>query len=64
MPVARLSIMEGRNEAEIAQLIAAVTEAIHKSLGAPHRNIRVLVEQVPRSQWGIAGKTALELGET
>ncbi len=63
MPIARLSIMEGRNEEEVARLIAAVTEAIHQSLGAPHRNIRVLVEEVPLTHWGIGGKSAAELGE-
>lgn len=64
MPIARLSIMEGRSEQEIATLIDAVTQAIHASLQAPHRNIRVLVEVVPFTQWGIGGKTAAELGET
>jgi 4-oxalocrotonate tautomerase len=64
MPIARIAIMEGRSEHEIASLIDAVTEAIHASLGAPHRNIRVLIEVVPLTQWGIGGKTAAELGET
>ena len=64
MPIARLSIMEGRDEKEVAALIAAVTEAIHRSLNAPHRNIRVLVDEVPYTHWGIAGKSAAELGET
>lgn len=64
MPIARLSIMEGRSTEEVADLIDAVTEAIHQSLRAPRPNIRVLVDEVPLSHWGIAGKTASELGET
>lgn len=63
MPIARLSIMEGRTKEEIADLITAVTEAMHNSLGAPHRNIRVLVDEVPLSHWGIGGSTAESLGE-
>ena len=63
MPIANLSIMEGRNEEQIAALIEAVTEAIHTSLSAPRENIRVIVSEVPRSLWGIAGKSAKELGK-
>ena len=62
MPIARLSIMEGRSEQEIATLIQAVTEAIHTTLDAPHHNIRVLVDVVPCAQWGIGGQTAAALG--
>ncbi|QIM47746.1 2-hydroxymuconate tautomerase family protein [Pusillimonas sp. DMV24BSW_D] len=63
MPIARLSIMEGRSDEDVAKLIAAVTEAIHASLDAPHQNIRVLVDEVPRTHWGIAGVSAAERGE-
>jgi 4-oxalocrotonate tautomerase len=62
MPIARISIMDGRTDEEKAVLIAAVTEAIHQSIGAPMENIRVLLDEVPRTQWGIAGKTAHALG--
>jgi len=64
MPIARISIMEGSDDERKAALIAAVTEAIHASFGAPHEVIRVLLDEVPRSQWGIGGKTALALGKT
>jgi 4-oxalocrotonate tautomerase len=63
MPIARISIMEGRTDEQKAALIAAVTEAIHQSVAAPYENIRVLLDEVPRSQWGIGGKTALALGK-
>ena len=62
MPIAQISIMDGRTDEEKAKLIAAVTEAIHQSVDAPYENIRVLLHEVPRTQWGIAGKTAKELG--
>lgn len=64
MPIARISIMEGRTDEQKAALIAAITEAIHQSIDAPYANIRVLIDEVPRSQWGIAGKAALSLGIT
>lgn len=62
MPIANLSILEGRNEEQIAALIEAVTEAIHQSLAAPRESIRVLVSEVPRTHWGIAGQSAKALG--
>jgi 4-oxalocrotonate tautomerase len=62
MPIAQISIMDGRTDEEKAKLIAAVTEAIHQSVDAPYENIRVLLQEVPRTQWGIGGKTAKELG--
>jgi len=62
MPIANLSILEGRNEEQIAALIEAVTEAIHQSLSAPRESIRVLVSEVPRTHWGIGGQSAKALG--
>ncbi|MBN9429120.1 MAG: 2-hydroxymuconate tautomerase family protein [Burkholderiales bacterium] len=64
MPIARISIMEGHSDEKKAELIAAVTEAIHRSMDAPYEVIRVLLDEVPRTQWGIGGKTALALGKT
>lgn len=63
MPIAHISIMEGHTDERKAAIIAAVTEALHESMEAPRENIRVLLEEVPRSQWGIGGKTALALGK-
>ncbi len=63
MPIARISIMEGHEDSKKAEIIAAVTEALHVSMNAPHEAIRVLLDEVPRTQWGIGGKTALALGK-
>ncbi len=57
MPIAVLQILEGRDVHTKAQLIGAVTEAIHLTLDAPMATIRVLVTEVPAAQWGIAGET-------
>lgn len=43
-------------------MIEKVTAALHEAVGAPVENIRVWIHDVPRTQWGIAGKTAAELG--
>ena len=62
MPLAIIHILEGRDDAKKAALIARVTDAISESLDAPRENVRVIVQEVPKSQWGIAGKTAKQLG--
>jgi 4-oxalocrotonate tautomerase len=62
MPFAHISILEGREPEKVEAMIAEVTEALHRSLGAPTESIRVIVEEVPKTHWGIGGKTAKALG--
>ena len=62
MPIAQVNIMAGRTDEQKAKMIAAVTEAIHDSLGAPRETIRVLVNEIPSTHWGIGGQTAKSLG--
>lgn len=62
MPIAHIRILEGRTPEQVASVIAEVTQALHRSLGAPVESVRVLVEEVPKSHWGIGGKTAATLG--
>jgi 4-oxalocrotonate tautomerase len=62
MPIAHISIMEGRTSEQVEAMILEVTAAIHRSLGAPVDTIRVLVEEVPKTHWGIGGKSAKSLG--
>ena len=62
MPIAQIQIIQGRSAEQIETMIAEVTQAIHRSLGAPVESVRVLVEEVPNTHWGIGGKTAKQLG--
>jgi 4-oxalocrotonate tautomerase len=55
-------MMEGRSEQQVEAMIQAVTEAIHRTLDAPIEAVRVLVDEVPKTHWGIAGQTAHKLG--
>ncbi len=63
MPLAMLHILEGRDEQKKAALIAAVTEAISTTLNAPRESIRVLIQEIPKTQWGVGGKTIKDLGK-
>jgi 4-oxalocrotonate tautomerase len=56
MPIAVIHLMEGRDEAKKARAIAAVSQALVESLDAKPEAVRVILLEVPRTNWGIAGK--------
>lgn len=62
MPIAHINIMEGRTDEQKEMLVAEVTSAISRSLDSPEQNIRVLIHEVPKQNWGIAGSSAKKLG--
>jgi 4-oxalocrotonate tautomerase len=62
MPFAQIYMIEGRTDEQKKAVIEKVTEALHEAVGAPRENIRVWIQDIPKTQWGIAGKTAAELG--
>lgn len=62
MPIIQVSMMEGRNDEQKEALIAALTEATVQSLGAPRDSVRVLLNEIPKTHWGIGGKSAKALG--
>lgn len=62
MPFAQINMIEGRTDEQKRVLIQRVTDAISESLDAPRENVRIMINEVPKTQWGIAGKTAQELG--
>jgi 4-oxalocrotonate tautomerase len=62
MPFAQVYLIEGRTEDQKRAVIEKVTDALVEALGAPKENVRVWLTEVPKTQWGIAGKTAKDLG--
>ena len=62
MPFAQIHIMEGRTEEQKRAVIEKVTAALVEAVGAPIETVRVLITEVPKTQWGIGGKTAKDLG--
>ena len=62
MPFAQIHIMEGRTDEQKRAVIEKVTAALVEAVGAPIETVRVLITEVPKSQWGIGGKTAKDLG--
>jgi len=62
MPIAQLYIMEGRSDAQKERLIESVTESIATSLDVSIESVRVIITEMPKQHFGIAGKSAKALG--
>lgn len=62
MPTIHVALIEGRTDEQKASLIHALTEASHESIGAPRESVRVIINEIPKTQFGIGGKTAKALG--
>lgn len=63
MPIATINILEGRSEEKKEKLIEKVTEAIHEALEAPYESIRIIINEMPKQHYGIAGKSAKKMGK-
>ncbi|WP_268751264.1 4-oxalocrotonate tautomerase [Aneurinibacillus migulanus] len=61
MPFIQISLIAGRSDEKVRELIKNVTDTVAKTLEAPHANIRVLVSEIPASHWGIGGAPASEV---
>jgi 4-oxalocrotonate tautomerase len=64
MPIAIVHIVEGRSAEKKAALIENVSRAISLSLDAPLETVRVLIQEVPKTQWGIGGTTLADLSRS
>ncbi len=62
MPFAQIYMLEGRTEDQKRAVIEKVTQALQEAVGAPKETIRVWIQDVPKTNWGIAGVSAKDLG--
>jgi 4-oxalocrotonate tautomerase len=62
MPFIQIYMLEGRSDEVKKTLIEKVTDACVDAGCGPADHVRIMIQDVPKSQWGIAGKTAKELG--
>jgi 4-oxalocrotonate tautomerase len=58
MPTIQASILAGQTDGEKAALISALTHAVVETIDAPIDSVCVIVDEVPRSHFGVAGKPA------
>lgn len=62
MPFAQIYILEGRTDEQKQAVIEKVTQALVEAVGVPANTVRVLIQDVPKANWGIAGVSAKDLG--
>jgi 4-oxalocrotonate tautomerase len=62
MPILQVNILEGRTDEQKEALIHELTEACYKAIGAPRESVRVLINELPKSHFGIGGQSAQKLG--
>jgi len=62
MPFAQVFMIEGRTEDQKRAVIEKVSAALTEATGSPKEAIRVWIQEMPKTNWGIAGKTAKDLG--
>ena len=56
MPLAQITLGRGRaNYEQKKQLIARITAVFNEVLGSDPKNVWVVLQEVPRSEWGING---------
>lgn len=62
MPFVQIFLLEGRSEEQKRDVIEKVTNAVCEAVNAPAENVRVWIHDMPKSNWGIAGQTAKDMG--
>ncbi|WP_326161085.1 4-oxalocrotonate tautomerase [Neobacillus niacini] len=60
LPIIQVNLIEGRPPEKIKALIENITDTVVETLDAPRESVRVLVTELPKTNWGIAGVPASE----
>ncbi len=60
MPFVEIHLLEGRTDEQKKALLAAVTTAVHESIGAPLETIRVWVQEFSPKEFMAAGVLAAD----
>jgi 4-oxalocrotonate tautomerase family enzyme len=58
MPTIQAHILAGHADGQKERLIAALTDAVVETVDAPINSVCVIVNEIPRAHFGIAGKPA------
>jgi len=59
MPFVQVKVWDGFGDENAKKTIEGITE-VFTEMGIPKEAVRVLVEEIPKSHWGIAGEPASE----
>lgn len=62
MPVISVNMIEGRSHEEKEALIKGIAEAVMTAIGAPEENIRVMINEYQKADYGIGTLPAHKAG--
>ncbi|MFK4754127.1 2-hydroxymuconate tautomerase [Oceanobacter antarcticus] len=62
MPIATIQMIEGRSEEVKREIIEKVTQALAEASNSPVEAIRIIIQEVPSTNWGKAGVMAKDEG--
>jgi 4-oxalocrotonate tautomerase len=62
MPLVDVTLTAGRSPDQVRDLIHALHDAVHRTVGARPEHIRVIVREVPRTHWATGDVTVAEMG--
>lgn len=63
MPIMVVHMMEGRSDEQKERLIEKLTDAAVEALDAPRQSVRVMLQEMPKTHFGVGGVTAEKLGK-
>tara|TARA_Y100000782_G_C10148950_1_gene250636 strand:- start:462 stop:653 length:192 start_codon:yes stop_codon:yes gene_type:complete len=63
MPIIQVNMMEGRTDEQKETLISELTQACVNALDAPQQSVRIMINELPKQHFGIAGESAKKLGK-
>ena len=55
MPIVHIELLEGRTDEQKRAMVKEVTEAIEKTANAPRENIHVVVQEMKKEHYAVAG---------
>ncbi len=58
MPIVRIDLWEGRESDAKRELIRSVSKAVSETLGIPVEHVHIVINDVPKENWGIKGEQA------
>ncbi len=61
MPIIRVELWEGRTEEQKEKLIREISQCVADTLEVGIEHVEVLIFDIPKTNWGIEGKSAAKM---
>lgn len=55
MPIVQITLIEGRSQDQKEAMFREVTEALGRTVAAPPQSVRIMINEVPREHFAVAG---------